>query len=280
MTAPTSLPYGMRDVKLTRYDDASGSVLGAESIDLPNMQTFSFSESEEFTELRGDDSLVAIHGQGAQVEWDLEAGGISLQAWEILTGGTVTEEGLTPNRTWRLRKRSHDARPYFRAEGQAISDSGGDMHGIVYRCKANDTIEGEFADGEFFITSASGQGLPLLDTDILYDFVQNETATAIPTTPIGNPPAAPENLAVGAITATTIDLSWDAVTDAESYNIYISTDSGVTYVAGDPSSETAPTTSTTQINLTASTEYYFYVTAVLSSAESDPSNIVNATTTA
>lgn len=192
MSAPlssTALPYGIRDCKLTPYTDAAGTVLGSTSIDLPNMQTFSFSETEEFQELRGDDRVVTTRGQGAQVEWSLEAGGVDIRVWAILTGGTVTESGTAPNRKVTARKRSSDNRPFFRLEGQAISDSGGDVHAIVYRCRANSNIEGSFSDGEFFITSASGLGLPLMDEDfdLLYDFVQNEVKEAIPTTPAPNP---------------------------------------------------------------------------------------------
>ena len=192
MSAPlstTALPYGIRDCKITPYTDSAGAVLGSTSIDLPNMQTFSFSETEEFQELRGDDRVVTTRGQGAQVEWSLEAGGVNLRVWAILTGGTVTESGTTPNRKVTVRKRSSDSRPFFRLEGQAISDSGGDVHAIVYRCRSNSNIEGSFGDGEFFITSASGVGLPLLDEnfDLLYDFVQNEVKEAISSTPTPNP---------------------------------------------------------------------------------------------
>lgn len=192
MSAPlasTALPYGIRDCKITPYTDSAGSVLGDTSIDLPNMQTFSFSETEEFQELRGDDRVVTTRGQGAQVEWSLEAGGVNLRVWAILTGGTVSESGTTPNRKVTVRKRSSDNRPFFRLEGQAISDSGGDVHAIVYRCRSNSNIEGSFGDGEFFITSASGVGLPLLDEnfDLLYDFVQNEVKEAIASTPTPNP---------------------------------------------------------------------------------------------
>lgn len=194
MSAPiatTALPYGVRDCKITLYTDSAGTILGTASIDLPNMQTFSFSETEEFQELRGDDRVVTTRGQGAQVEWSLEAGGVALRVWAALTGGEVIESGVTPNRTVTVRKKSSDNRPFFRLEGQAISDSGGDVHAIVYRCRSNSNIEGSFSDGEFFITSASGLGLPLMDEDfdLLYDFVQNETRTAIPTTPTPNPVA-------------------------------------------------------------------------------------------
>jgi hypothetical protein len=190
MSAPiVALPYGMRDVKLTPYTDGAGTILGSTSVDLANMQTFKFAETEEFAELRGDDKLVATRGKGSQVEFELEAGGISVEAWKVLTGGTVTVSGTGPTSVTTLRKLSTSQRPYFRAEGRAISDSGGDTHAIVYRCRINDNVEGEFKDGEFFTTGAKGLGMPLLsDTfDLLYDFVFNTTATAIPTTPVANP---------------------------------------------------------------------------------------------
>ena len=101
------------------------------------MQTLTFGETEEYEELRGDDKLVATHGKGAQVEWDLEAGGISLKVWSILTGGQIIESGTTPNRKVIMRKRASDARPYFRIDGQVISDAGGDVVARIYRAKCN-----------------------------------------------------------------------------------------------------------------------------------------------
>lgn len=183
MTMPISLPFGLRDVKITPYTDATATVLAASSIDLPNARVFSFAETEDFEELRGDDSLVATHGNGPVVTWELEAGGYSLEAVKAMYGGTVSESGTTPNRIKRFRKLRTDQRPYFKVEGQVISDSGGDMHCVIWRCKATDDFNGEFSDGQFFLTGAGGQGLPCLiagdDLDVVYDFIQNETITAI-----------------------------------------------------------------------------------------------------
>lgn len=67
-------------------------------------------------------------------------------------------------------------------EGQSISDSGGDLHVVIYRAKATGELSGEFSDGSFFLTSASGVAIaPLTGTnaDKLYDFVQNAAVTAI-----------------------------------------------------------------------------------------------------
>lgn len=173
--AATALPYGLRDVKITPYDEAG--TLGT-AVDLPNSQTFSFEEAEEFTELRGDDKRVAIRGQGPSVSWSLEAGGISLAAYKVLAGGTITESGVAPNTVRTFKKKATDSRPYFKVEGQAISDSGGDFHAVVYKCKADGSLEGTLGDGEFWVTSAGGSAIGD-NADNLYDFVQNETATAI-----------------------------------------------------------------------------------------------------
>jgi len=174
MTDPT-LPYGLRDVKITPYNAAG--VLGT-AVDLPVAQTLTFSEAEEFEELRGDDALAAVRGQGPTVEWELEEGGISLAALAVFSGGILTSTGTTPNRKTTMAKLGTDARPYFKIEGQAISDSGGDFHVVIYKARVNDAIEGEMGQGAFWITSCSGIAIPDA-TNKLYDIVRNETAAAI-----------------------------------------------------------------------------------------------------
>lgn len=177
----TPLPYGLRDVKITPFTDASGASLGT-SIDLPYGRTFSFTEAEEFQELRGDDKVVTVRGKGADVEWELESGGVSLEIVAAMYGGTVTTTGVTPNQKKTYQKKANDARPFFKIEGQAISDSGGDFHVVIDRCRATDSFEGTLEDGEFWISGASGRAVASLligRTDVLYEFIQNETATAI-----------------------------------------------------------------------------------------------------
>lgn len=286
MTAPTALPYGIRDCKLTPYLDKGGTTLSTEVVDLPNMQTFSFSEEEEFQELRGDDRVVAIRGSGATVSWELEAGGYKIRIWEILTGGTVVLTGVAPNRQWRLDKRGSDSRGYFKMHGQAISDSGGDVQTVVYRCRCNESIEGEFADGEFFITNASGQGLPILDdvNDLLYSHIFNETATPIGDTAIPLPTlqAAPTGLTVGTETATTVPLTWTAAagaTDPADYRIQMRTAFG-DWIDVDPANTTGEsTTGATVTGLTTATDYQFRLRAVTAAnGASSWTAAVNATT--
>jgi hypothetical protein len=174
------LPYGLRDVKLTPLA-ADGTPAGP-SVDLPVSRTLEFSETEDFTELRGDDSVVASRGSGPNVEWSLEAGGISLEAYAVMAGGVITSSGVTPNVVKTFRKLGSDSRPYFKIEGQAINDNGGDFHYVIYRAKVDGSLDGNLADGEFKLTNASGKGYPATDPALAgrsYDIVVNETATAI-----------------------------------------------------------------------------------------------------
>jgi hypothetical protein len=175
------LPYGIRDIKITPYSDAAGTTLGT-AVDLPNGRTLSFSEAEDFEELRGDDVVVTTRGKGAQVNWELEGGGLSFEAVKAMYGGVIAETGTTPNMKKTLTKLNTDARPWFKVEGQAISDSGGDVHVILYKCRAEGELSGEFADGAFFLTGASGVAIGAAlsgHTGKVYEFIQNETATAI-----------------------------------------------------------------------------------------------------
>lgn len=172
----TTLPYGLRDVKVATYNMATG-VIGT-LVDLPNAQTLSFSEKEDFQTLRGDDKDVAKRGGGPSVEWSLESGGISLAALVILNGGTLTTSGTGLTLKNIYAKKATDSRPDFFAEGQAISESGGDFHTVLRRCKADGGFEGELKDSEFWVSKASGTAFADL-TDRLYDFVENATEAPI-----------------------------------------------------------------------------------------------------
>lgn len=137
------LPYGLRDVKLIQYPTLAATTFGVTAVDLPVARTMSFNETEEYEDLRGDDALQTSHGNGAQVEWDIESGGLSFGAFSILSGGTVIESGISPNMVRRYRKKTSDQRPFFTALGLSISDNGGDFQGVIWRGRATGNLEHE-----------------------------------------------------------------------------------------------------------------------------------------
>lgn len=260
--APAKYPFGLKDVKLYGFLDQNGTVLADEGIDLPAAQTFSFADSEDYTDLRGDDELLATHGNGAQVNWTIEAGGISITAWALLTGGQIIETGAAPNRIVTLRKCSDDARPYFQVRGLAMNDNGGDTVGVVYRAKCNGDISGQFGDGQFFVTSADGIGMPIPGTKLLYDFIQHESKTFLSTVPTAVPITPPKNLVAVALTATTAQAMWEPVTTYTGYALQTSDDAGVSWdaVAG---TITDPEKALT--GLTADTDYLIRVAGKIGS---------------
>lgn len=199
MTLGYAIPYGLRDVQLIQYPTLAADTFGSVLTDLPIARTFSFNDTEEYEDLRGDDKLYTSHGQGATVEWEIESGGISFAAYAVLAGGVVISTGITPNQINRFRKKSLDQRPFFVAIGRAINDNGGDFQSVVWRCRATGNIEGELGDGQFFIPSVSGTGFSCLVSglvnateinDSVYDFVQRETAGTI-VAPVIDTPAVP-----------------------------------------------------------------------------------------
>lgn len=178
MPLGSSLPFGLRDVKVFNLD-ALG-VRDGPGVDLPASRTFTFKEVAESEQLDGDDVVQAAHDYNPMVEWELEAGGVSFEAYAVIAGGTVTSTGTTPAQIKTYSKAKNQNRPYFEVEGQAISDSGGDMHCVVYRCKADGDLEGGMENGSFWLTKASGKGYGQLAEDgLLYDWIQNETAVGI-----------------------------------------------------------------------------------------------------
>lgn len=184
MALGNALPFGLRDVQIVPYTTLAATAFGTVLVDLPNAQKFSFTEKEDYVELRGDDRLVTSHGNSPQLDCSLESGGISLEAYLALNGGEIIESGVTPDQVKRYRKKTTDQRPFVTVIGKAISDSGGDFHAVAYRARATGDISGEFADGAFLVpsTAMTGYGCNVVGeldgVDIenaLYDFVQHET---------------------------------------------------------------------------------------------------------
>lgn len=174
----TRLPYGLRDIKVATLDSAG--VKGT-LVDLPNAQTLEFTESTSSQVLRGDDQVVAQRVTIDTVEWSLDSGGISFEAYVVIAGGTITTTGTTPAVKKQWRRMGTDSYPDFYLEGQAMSESGGDHHQVFHRSKATQ-ISGTLQDQEFWVSHAEGNAIATLtaaNVGAVWDMVANETAVAI-----------------------------------------------------------------------------------------------------
>jgi len=105
----------------------------------------------------------------------------------------------------------------------------------------------------------------------------NGQSTSAPSPPImvqtpGTPPplTPPTDLHVTDVTSSSISVSWDIVSGAESYNVYCNSELVNTKAVYSPSY--------TDSELDSSTQYSYFVTAVRGSDESSPSSTITATT--
>jgi hypothetical protein len=172
------LPYGLRDIKVATLDNTG--VKGT-LVDLPAAQTLEFTENTASQVLRGDDQVVAQRVTIDSVDWSMDSGGISFEAYTVIAGGVVSSTGTTPSVVKKWRRMGTDAYPDFFLEGQAMSESAGDNHIVFHRSKATQ-IAGTMQDQEFWISHAEGNAIATLtaaNVGAVWDMIANETAATI-----------------------------------------------------------------------------------------------------
>ncbi len=165
-------PFGLREVKLVPLP--SGTAL---SLDIA--QTLAFKEKVKGGQLEGDDKIIDVVSYATSAEWELEKGGISLEAYALMTGRTAVTSGTTPNRVTTMTAAAQQTFPWFKIYGRAVGGAGDNTHCLLYKCKITDDIEGEFKNGEFFVTKC--KGIAVDNGSGIFQFVQNETAANLPT---------------------------------------------------------------------------------------------------
>lgn len=173
MTGYGDKPFSINDIKLT-------NMAGDSQVDLPAAMTLSFQERLVSGELRGDGKTIAVASEVDAVEASLEAGGISLEAYALMTGRTATESGTTPNRTNTLTGSGAERMPYFKIYGKSLGDGDDDVHVKLYKCKLTSGLEGSLADGEFVMSSMASIICIDDDSNGIWDIVQNESAASLP----------------------------------------------------------------------------------------------------
>lgn len=278
---PDAKPYGLHRLWITPYTDSDGSVLGDTSYRMPIARKFAFSETADSDTLDGDDkAAVGEEEKGASVDGTLEAGGLDMMTFSIITGGQLIEFGAEPNVKRVVRKKGSDRRGYFRVEGQSLSGSSDNIT-RVFRCKASGKIQADMAYGTFVIPSIDIKGTPLPfdDADFLWEIEYNEAKTTLSSTPVANPLPTVNNLTVGTIAATTVALSWTDISIADSYKVQqaVSPFSSFTDVTSGHGG--APTTNSTVVTtLTTATAYQFRVAPVVNGVTGEYCTPVPATT--
>ncbi|HBU07382.1 MAG TPA: hypothetical protein DEB09_04860, partial [Candidatus Magasanikbacteria bacterium] len=124
----------------------------------------------------------------------------------------------------------------------------------------------DYNDNPIVIPSVAVSSVPYNDSGLDVDYGLDVPLSA---------PSAPENLSVAPVSASQINLSWDAVTSATSYVLYSATTSEFFVTT---TVTTTVLTSYSDTGLATATEYYYKVSAVNDSGESSPSSMVSTST--
>ncbi len=164
-------PFGLREVRLIK---------GATVISLPAATKLSFKERIVKDELKGNDKIVGTAAISEAVDWEIDQGGISLEAYALMTGRSAVESGVAPNRVDTMTGRAQDTFPYFKAYGKSVGDGTDDMWCVLFQMKLTE-FDGSLDMDKFEVSKCKGLAV---DDGVngVFQFVQHETATALPTT--------------------------------------------------------------------------------------------------
>lgn len=160
-----SKPYGINQIVIKKGDQV---------VALPVAQTLEFEERITSSELPGDDVLAAIAANTNGVTWKVKNGGISLDAYALMTGRTVNETGTTPNVVRTLESGGDGLRmPYFEIYGKSLGDEDDDVWIHIINAKITEGVKGSLANKEFWVSEMGGLALS-------WEKVEHETAADLP----------------------------------------------------------------------------------------------------
>lgn len=161
--------FGLNEIIVVSMDGLSQAAL-------PSARTLEFEEEVVTGDSTGDDQIAAIATIPVGVKGKIEKGGMSLDAYEIMTGHAYSAAGSTPNQVGTLNGDS--ARyPYFQVYGRSLGDEGDDVHIHLVKVKLTTGMKGSFKYGEFFSTELEFRGIKVDGS--AFEVVSNETAEEI-----------------------------------------------------------------------------------------------------
>lgn len=165
-------PFGLRDIGI-------GNTAGTIE-DLRAAQTATFTVNTTNNVLRGDDVDVESVTFASGGEIKFKAGGYSSAAMAIMTGITLGVTSTSPTEVTELQINAGQNFPYFRVYARMLGPGTDDMHILVYKAKLSDGFSMSAGDNEWVAPEFTARVFND-DTHGLFEIIQNETGTLLPT---------------------------------------------------------------------------------------------------
>lgn len=164
--------YGIRDIKITSLD-------GTTQVDLPVARKLLWKPEYISSSLDGDDQTVATIAFIKKFTFELESGGLSLEALAMLTGKTVTVSGSSPNTQESIQLNAGDNAPYVKIYGKALGDGNDGVHILIRKAKMIE-LEAPNELETWTLTKGSGEAVND-DNGVGIEIIKLETLTDLPT---------------------------------------------------------------------------------------------------
>ncbi len=171
-----------------RLESTGGS---ADVIDIKGIQTLSLTPTFIEKDLRGDEVVLDRYSKLDTINWSFTNAIMSLDAFKVLYGGDIVASGTGSDETQTFTLRGLDLPKYFYMEAQTLYTDAGDVHVILYKCKAS-KIDYELKGEDYVSISVSGMAIPTQNTfgstkgGKIKDVVINETAKNITAASLGS----------------------------------------------------------------------------------------------
>lgn len=177
--------YAVEDAKIAAVtaDPSGGTTTYGTGVDVPGIKSVTIGGDVSTNELRGDNRLLDANSSLTSITLEFEYAKLSLDALDILVGGTVTDAGslAAETATWSLL--STDTLGYFKFEAKTptagVDEVAGDAHIVLYKCMLTGFPEFGMAEEDYQTFTVSAIAVGRLSDAKWIDVVFNETAAAI-----------------------------------------------------------------------------------------------------
>lgn len=183
--AKTAAIRGITDAKIYALtSDTSGTITYGAGIDIPFIQSAPITYNVATDQLPGDGVIGDIYSQIQSVSSELKLGHVSLDVLNLITAGTITASGTTPNQKQTLTVTSGSC-PYFKIEGASKYANTGtqdvkDAHFTIQKAKVSGDIKINWTNDGYCDLSFPIIGIiPTCTTITMMPVVFNETAATI-----------------------------------------------------------------------------------------------------
>jgi hypothetical protein len=163
----------------------------ADIIDVKGIQTLSLTPTFIEKDLRGDEVVLDRYTKLDTISWSFTNAIMSLDALKVLYGGAIVASGTGSDESQTFTLRGLDLPNYFYMEAQTLYTDAGDVHVVLYKCKAS-KVDYELKGEDYAVVSVSGMAIP---TQFAFgsakggkvkDVVINETAKVINATSLAS----------------------------------------------------------------------------------------------